>query len=188
MWTLPVWPFLQGPQSGTTTGPATPGLPMWMWAASALPVRRGYVSFQVSSAPVFFSTYFALNAPFASRALFGFGTSVLFFSVALTVEVCAAPAKATTTRATVAGAATINTSFFTTFLPSRCALPGRCSPDAAGRIDRAAAATLFRNTYGGDQVSTWSVLRLSCRSRSPVGLVKQPGTNVSADNELALAA
>src|SRR5581483_6776990 len=45
-----------------------------------------------------------------------------------------------------------------------------------------------KRTYGGDQVSTWSVLRLSCRSRSPVGLVKQPGTNVSADNELALAA
>ncbi len=50
------------------------------------------------------------------------------------------------------------------------------------------AATIGRQTYGGDQVSTWSVLRLSCRSRSPVGLVKQPGTNVSADNELALAA
>ena len=32
-----------------------------------------------------------------------------------------------------------------------------------------------QHTYGGDQVSTWSVLRLSCRSRSPVGLVKQPG-------------
>ena len=30
-------------------------------------------------------------------------------------------------------------------------------------------------TYGGDQVSTWSVLRQSCKSRSPVGLVKQPG-------------
>ena len=43
-----------------------------MWAASALPVRREYVSFQVSVAPVLFSTYFALNAPFASRALFGF--------------------------------------------------------------------------------------------------------------------
>ena len=30
-------------------------------------------------------------------------------------------------------------------------------------------------TYGGDQVSTWSVLRQSCKPRSPVGLVKQPG-------------
>ncbi len=50
------------------------------------------------------------------------------------------------------------------------------------------AATIRLRTYGGDQVSTWSVLRLSCRSRSPVGLVKQPGTNVSADTDLALAA
>src|SRR5918995_965313 len=31
------------------------------------------------------------------------------------------------------------------------------------------------STYGGDQVSTWSVLRQSCKPRSPVGLVKQPG-------------
>ena len=29
---------------------------------------------------------------------------------------------------------------------------------------------------GGDLVSTWSVLRMSCKPRSPVGLVKQPGT------------
>jgi hypothetical protein len=42
-------------------------------------------------------------------------------------------------------------------------------------------------TYGGDQVSTWSVLRLSCKPRSPVGLVKQPGQNASAKNENALA-
>jgi len=30
------------------------------------------------------------------------------------------------------------------------------------------------HTYGGDQVSTWSVLRQSCEPRSPVGLVNQP--------------
>ena len=47
-------------------------------------------------------------------------------------------------------------------------------------------ATL-RATYGGDQVSTWSILRLSCKPRSPVGLVKQPGKNASAKNENALA-
>src|SRR5262245_27447520 len=47
-------------------------------------------------------------------------------------------------------------------------------------------ATL-RATYGGDQVSTWSILRLSCKPRSPVGLVKQPGSNVSAKNDHALA-
>ena len=30
-------------------------------------------------------------------------------------------------------------------------------------------------TYGGAMVSTWSVLRLSCEPRSPVGLVNPPG-------------
>ena len=43
-------------------------------------------------------------------------------------------------------------------------------------------------TYGGDQVSTWSVLRQSCKPRSPVGLVKQPGNqHASADDNHALA-
>ena len=37
-------------------------------------------------------------------------------------------------------------------------------------------------------VSTWSVLRQSCKPRSPVGLVKQPETKASAENNLALAA
>jgi len=36
--------------------------------------------------------------------------------------------------------------------------------------------------------STWSVLRMSCKPRSPVGLVKQPETNASAEDNLALAA
>ena len=36
------------------------------------------------------------------------------------------------------------------------------------------AAILSRS--GGDPVSTGSVLRKSCKPRSPVGLVKQPGT------------
>src|SRR5689334_11819539 len=31
-------------------------------------------------------------------------------------------------------------------------------------------------TYGGAMVSTWSILRQSCKPRSPVGLVKQPET------------
>jgi hypothetical protein len=43
-------------------------------------------------------------------------------------------------------------------------------------------------TYGGDQVSTWSVLRQSCKRRSPVGLLKQPGHKASANDNLALAA
>ena len=49
-------------------------------------------------------------------------------------------------------------------------------------------ATIRPKTYGGDLVSTWSVLRQSCKPRSPVGLVNPPGNQVSADNELALAA
>ena len=31
-----------------------------------------------------------------------------------------------------------------------------------------------KKKYGGAMASTWSVLRMSCRPRSPVGLVKQP--------------
>ena len=58
---------------------------MWMWAATALPVRRENVSFQVSVAVFPCSTYLPENAPLANVAPFGRGTSVLFFSVALTV-------------------------------------------------------------------------------------------------------
>ena len=44
-------------------------------------------------------------------------------------------------------------------------------------------------TYGGDLVSTWSVLRLSCEPRSPVGLVNPPGNNTNANrSDLAIAA
>src|SRR5262249_20886974 len=40
----PFWPDRHGPQSGTTTGPARPGLPMWMCAASAAPFSLVKVS------------------------------------------------------------------------------------------------------------------------------------------------
>ena len=68
-----------------------------------------------------------------------------------------------------------------------------CEPRPSRRSRRRVlcwvAATIRENeTYGGDQVSTWSILRSSCKPRSPVGLVNQPGNNVSANNELALAA
>ena len=33
---------------------------------------------------------------------------------------------------------------------------------------------LCNKTYGGAMASTWSVLRVSCKRRSPVGLLKQP--------------
>ena len=48
--------------------------------------------------------------------------------------------------------------------------------------------TVGNKTYGGAMASTWLVLRLSCKPRSPVGLVKHPETNASADHNLALAA
>src|SRR4029079_6331544 len=49
------------------------------------------------------------------------------------------------------------------------------------------AATLSELTYGGDLVSTWSLRRLSCKRRSPVGLLKQPGHQASAKDNSALA-
>ena len=55
------------------------------------------------------------------------------------------------------------------------------------RAATAPAATIGSVTYGGDLVSTWSVLRQSCKRRSPVGLLKQPGHNASAKNTNALA-
>ena len=73
----------------------------------------------------------------------------------------------------------------------------RLEPLAPARLScrrRASAAIgsypeALNHTYGGDQVSTWSVLRQSCESRSPVGLVNQPAQKASANkNELALAA
>ena len=56
----------------------------------------------------------------------------------------------------------------------------------ARRIGRFAAT--INPTYGGDQVSTWSILRQSCKPRSPVGLVNPPANKASAKNDLALAA
>jgi hypothetical protein len=47
---------------------------------------------------------------------------------------------------------------------STTASPGGCGYDTGVEM-----------TYGGDLVSTWSVLRLSCEPRSPVGLVNPPG-------------
>src|SRR5207248_7802472 len=43
-----------------------------------------------------------------------------------------------------------------------------------GRFPKGAATMEAHQTYGGDLASTWSILRQSCKPRSPVGLVKQP--------------
>ena len=66
---------------------------------------------------------------------------------------------------------------------SRASAPCRPRP----RRGESPARSYNTRTYGGDQVSTWSILRLSCKPRSPVGLVKQPGQNASAKNQNALA-
>src|SRR5581483_7837235 len=77
--------------------------------------------------------------------------------------------------------------------PGQAARPGRAgreAPDGAGAEERPplTRATLAARTYGGAMASTWSILRVSCKRRSPVGLLKQPEPNASAENNLALAA
>src|SRR5439155_24533714 len=67
-------------------------------------------------------------------------------------------------------------------------LAGRHGRDSQEQSRFAEHRATIRRTYGGDLVSTWSVLRQSCKPRSPVGLVNQPGNQVSAKNDLALAA
>src|ERR1044071_2070369 len=118
---VPFMPFVHGPQSGTITGPATPGFPMWMCAATALPVRRENDSVHVRVPPDLFSTTVPVNEPLASSPPFGRGTSFALVSVALTVyfSTAAAGAKAATTSVTAAPATTSAASFFTDFLPSR---------------------------------------------------------------------
>ena len=72
----------------------------------------------------------------------------------------------------------------------RQATSGRAAGRRRARAARRARAERLSlgATYGGDQVSTWSVLRSSSEPRSPVGLVKQPAQKASAKNDLALAA
>jgi len=41
---VPVAPLVHGPQSDTDTGPGCPGAPVWIWAATASPVRLLKVS------------------------------------------------------------------------------------------------------------------------------------------------
>ena len=67
-----------GPQSGTATGPATPGRPRCTCAASALPVSFEKVSRQVSDEP----ESVARNWPDAIRAPFGLGFSARAVSLA----------------------------------------------------------------------------------------------------------
>ena len=64
------------------TGPATPTLPVWMWAAIALPLRRRNVSVQRIVALLPFSVTVAVKTPAAFAAAFGAGTSCFDVSVA----------------------------------------------------------------------------------------------------------
>src|SRR4051812_19488091 len=63
---------------GTTTGPATPGLPMWMWAACGGPVRPLALSVYLMDLPL--AEIVKVAVPVA--LLVDFGTSDLEFSVA----------------------------------------------------------------------------------------------------------
>src|SRR5262249_25455358 len=49
-----------------------------------------------------------------------------------------------------------------------------CDSEQDGEAAILLPAAKMRPTYGGDLVSTWSVLRQSCKPRSPVGLVNPP--------------
>jgi hypothetical protein len=67
---------LHGAQSGTITGPATPRRPLWMCAATALPVRRLKVRRQAITPEEPDLVTVAVNVPRARRTLpFGFGHS-----------------------------------------------------------------------------------------------------------------
>ena len=64
------------------TGPATPALPVWMWAAAALPLRPWNASVQLIVALAPCSVTFAVNTPPAAAGAFGAGTSCFGVSVA----------------------------------------------------------------------------------------------------------
>src|ERR1051326_8282561 len=77
---VPDLPDLQpGGQSGTMTLPDVPRLPMWMWAATAAPLRPLNVRFHVSLLP----TSLRVNVPVAPAGTpCGFGTSCPAVSLA----------------------------------------------------------------------------------------------------------
>src|SRR5438105_7098495 len=87
---VPVWPFLHGVQSDTTTGPATPLAPLWMCACIAGPVSFANVSFHFSVCPL----SVPLNKPWAAASLTTcFGTSWPELSAAVQTVVWAAPSE-----------------------------------------------------------------------------------------------
>src|SRR5262245_4108013 len=109
----PVTGDVHGPQSGTTTGPATLRAPMWMCAAVAGPERCLKVSRQVNWVP--FSV--AVNRPDApSFVPFGIGFSWPMLSDALSLKVVlgagfAPAATEAATRAVTAAVIASNASF-----------------------------------------------------------------------------
>ena len=86
----PCAPLLHGAQSGTITGPGTPGAPLWMCAAIARPLSFENVSRQTITPVVPVREIVAVNAPCARRTLpLGFGLSWLARSVVLTLAAIA---------------------------------------------------------------------------------------------------
>ncbi len=59
-------------------------------------------------------------------------------------------------------------------MPAATPRADRVSIPAAPGESRIRSYNVRNKTYGGAMASTWSVLRVSCKRRSPVGLLKQP--------------
>src|SRR6266536_6006921 len=72
----PFAPVLHGAHSDTITGPGLPRAPLWMCAATALPLKRLNVSCHTRTAEEPCLSIVTLKAPRARRTLpFGFGRS-----------------------------------------------------------------------------------------------------------------
>jgi hypothetical protein len=82
---VPRVPLLQGAHRGTITGPDFPRAPLWMWAATPLPVSLLNVSRHAIVPELPLRVIVAVNVPVARRTLpFGLGRSWLALSVVLT--------------------------------------------------------------------------------------------------------
>src|SRR5262245_46011475 len=148
MFAVPLAGLVQGPQSGTTTGPDTPAAPVCTWAAAAGPVRPLNVSCQVSTAPEPEAARVTVagNAPRAAlTSPFGAGTSWAAVIgacrwIVVAVAWLRAPAAPATASARTSGAADAlhTTVFFTRVLlltrsGPACPIPClRCSTSRPG--------------------------------------------------------
>src|SRR6266550_7179085 len=129
MFAVPVTPLVQGAQSGTTTGPATPRAAMWMCAATASPVRLPNDSCQLRTAPVSDFVSVAVKDPRAEpTSPFGVGTSspaTIVATIRIRAAWLRAPAAPVTVRSTSPTAPITPRNFFTKFPSLRLGVAGR---------------------------------------------------------------